>query len=234
VRGTVDWRVSESTSLVPDLLNQIHDKSVLDYAIFDLGGGNQWLSTRLYLFTVILHRMRGLRRIVFVDRHQGIERHFGGIATPSQVKYALAICYPWLELAFSNAYKELSPEIRTTYGSIDPMKAEQLVNRFFWDPEIRKNPPPPPPEGWVGLPPNNIRVWEHADWLDTSKVMKILNGVLDRSQVGKQDQGKSARDQAKSILSCEGDLVASVDETGRFETLIDKRRLQDEVVRDLL
>lgn len=50
--GTLDVRISDFQSLIPDL-TQIQDSSGVDYAIFDLGGGNGWLSTRLYLFTLM-------------------------------------------------------------------------------------------------------------------------------------------------------------------------------------
>jgi hypothetical protein len=42
-----------------ELIKLLEDVSLADYVIFDLGNGEEWLSSRLYLFTVILQRMRG-------------------------------------------------------------------------------------------------------------------------------------------------------------------------------
>jgi hypothetical protein len=122
----------------PDLVTQIQENSVADYAIFDLGDGNKWLNTRLYLFAVILQRMRRLRNIVFVDKHQEISHQFVGIAKPSEVYYSLARRYPWLERAFARAYEALSDvRVTTVYGSIDQLNAVELVEKFLEDKEIQ-------------------------------------------------------------------------------------------------
>jgi hypothetical protein len=230
--------ISGFPSSAPKLLEQIQDRSIVDYAIFDLGDGNQWLSTRLYLFTVILHRMRGLKSIVFVDTYQTIRHHFVAIAEPTQVQYTLASRYPWLERTFARVYGNLpNLAITSINGTIEQWNALQLVGNFLQDNEIQQVQPPPVAPGnrteWVYLDRGNI--WEHADWLDTDKVEEILGEVLKRSRVSRLDlQGKSTIDQAKLILSFKEPFVVVVDQDRRFERLIDRQRLADEITRGLV
>jgi len=237
--------ISNLVSLLPALLAQIQDSYVVDYAIFDLGDGDKWLSTRLYLFTLLLHRIRRVRTILFVDKDQGIQNHFVGLAAPVEVQYALAKRYPWLERAFARTYANLPDvKITTAYGSIDPSSAKKFAQDFLDDEEIRRDMGPGQPGEWVGLgSPGPITKWEHADWLNTSEVVKILGKVLDRSQVGEQDLHERSqvgeqdlygieltKDQVKLILSSKGEFLALVDQVGRFKALINKKRLEDKVL----
>lgn len=217
----------------PQLLQQIQERSIVDYAIFDLGDGSQWLSSRLYLFTTLLHRMRGLRSIVFVDIHEAITHHFIGIADPSQVRYALAIRYPYLETAFAKAYGNLPGLVITSvYGSFEQWKTIDLVTNFFKEIQ-QEEPSDSDKRNWVYL--KRHKKWEHAEWLDTLKVKEILQEVIDTSRVSSVDLlGKSTENQVKLILSFKVPFVARVDQDQRFQSLIDRQRLADEVIRLIL
>lgn len=108
---TVDLRSSSAqtasqvlTSTSGPKLVSLLPGSRLDYVIFDLGQGDKWLTSRLYLFAVILHRIRYLRSIIFVEKTtEGIRHHFVGSADPTELAWALAHSYPWMEAALSVA-----------------------------------------------------------------------------------------------------------------------------------
>lgn len=62
-----------------------------------------------------------------------------------------------------------------------------------------------------------------------------MGEVLNRSYVSDEAlQGKSASDQIKSILYFKAPFVAVVDPDRRFEKLIDRQRLADEVARSVM
>jgi len=137
--------ISGFPSYASKLVEQIQEKSILDYDIFDLGNGVQWLSTRLYLFTIILQRMRGLKNIVFIDTHEGIRLRLVGIGEPDQVRY------PWLEPTFAKVYGNLpNLMITSVHGSVEKWVAEQLILCFLKDLNIQDSNAPPPP---LPLPP---------------------------------------------------------------------------------
>jgi hypothetical protein len=66
----VDLRQRASAMQVTDstartFLNQLRDPTTADYAIVNLGTGDQWLTSRLYIMAVVLPRMKGLKAFVF-------------------------------------------------------------------------------------------------------------------------------------------------------------------------
>ena len=68
---------------------QIEATSALELAIVDLGQGHEWLTSRLYILSVILTRMRGLKAIVFVDNANNSHGRFLGICPAGR---AMAAC----------------------------------------------------------------------------------------------------------------------------------------------
>jgi hypothetical protein len=70
-----------------------------DSATFDLGVGDRWLTSRLYIFAVVLSEVLGIRCMVFVQTREGVPRRFIGLASPQAVRRALERRYGWLERA---------------------------------------------------------------------------------------------------------------------------------------
>jgi hypothetical protein len=107
--GSADVREAAGANIFDSyadtLLQSIEGPGSLDFAVVDLGRGDKWLSSRLFLFAVLLRRMRGLRRLVFVQTNDLSDRVFVGSADPEGVRWALAQRYPWLEVAFAAAYQ---------------------------------------------------------------------------------------------------------------------------------
>jgi len=150
---------SDASSLLRELLTPDH----MDYAIIDLGNGDRWLASRLFLFAEFLHRQRGLRCIVFVDDRESVSRRLVGIADPSSVRWGLASQFPWLESALATSYDlvysqdvgaylplpsltppALPPKCSTAHheysapdGKLDPAVAERVVNCFLAHPNIQ-------------------------------------------------------------------------------------------------
>lgn len=73
-----------------DIFWQFKDDETFDYAVIDLGKGQEWLTSRLYIFAIMLERMRGLRCFVFLETKDEIDQRFLGIASPREVRWALA------------------------------------------------------------------------------------------------------------------------------------------------
>lgn len=126
------------TSEVRDLYDQLNVEDHVEFVTFDVGDGKQWLSSRLYLFTIILQEIHSLRCIVFVGKYHDTKYHVIGSVTPKDVRYTLARKYPWLKSAFVTAYGFLkgSGEISGD-GVLDKRGAIKLVDKFLEDPKIR-------------------------------------------------------------------------------------------------
>lgn len=100
------------------LLELARSTDPVDYVRIDLREGMSWLTSRLYLFSVVLPPILGLRCFVFVCSRGEIPRYFLGLASPEAVKIDLEARYPWLRYAVLDA--QLSPlggQIPNRYAS---------------------------------------------------------------------------------------------------------------------
>ena len=72
-----------------------------DFFVVDLRSGDrkEWLTSRLYIFTYVLSRMKGVRCVVFIATRGDIGRSFLGVAGSEELLHALAGAQPWLRLA---------------------------------------------------------------------------------------------------------------------------------------
>jgi hypothetical protein len=229
--------ISVGGSFVPELISQLQQTTPADYFIVDLGKGDIWISSRLYLFTIILQKVRKIRSIVFVDKYQDIRNHFLGIATPSKLQSALEHNYPWLEKAFARAYAE-------DFWGGDMVV--NLINAYIY--EIQTHEPPIAEQlgQWVELKvpeevrqlkePDKSKVWEHASWLDGDKLEKMLEEELQRPWVSERElQTKSDADKARLILSFErSSFVVVLDEDRRFKKLVDRQPIVEEAIRGII
>jgi hypothetical protein len=61
--------------------------------VVDLGSGDQWWSTRLYLLASLLRSLTSVRQIVF----RRMDRRFAGMASPAAIVDGLAAAFPLLD-----------------------------------------------------------------------------------------------------------------------------------------
>jgi hypothetical protein len=106
--GAVDLRHAGQSGDVNDstlrsFYEQISEPSRLDYAVVDLGEGREWLTSRLFILSVILARMRSLRAFVFVETAGHVRRRLVGVSECETVRWRLAMRFPWLEAALAHA-----------------------------------------------------------------------------------------------------------------------------------
>ena len=77
-------------------------------------GQKEWLTSRLYLFSNMLSRMKSVRCIVFTATRGDVGRCFLGVAGAEELLHALAAAQPWLRLdqlqAESNQVGKLQEE----------------------------------------------------------------------------------------------------------------------------
>jgi hypothetical protein len=155
-----------SSSAKSSLFNMFEQPGKYEFVAVNVGRGDRWLSSRLYIFATMLQRMKALRCIVFLGTGPETETQFLGATTPEKVRWGLAMLQPWLEVAYANAYMQSlmagPPTIRNENGAIDAALAEQLVRNFLTNLTV---PPPSPVDvsEWVTFAPNQPP--EHATWL---------------------------------------------------------------------
>jgi hypothetical protein len=237
------------------LFTELSSAGASDYIVADLGRGDQWLSSRLYVFVVVLQRMRGLRSVVFTTTKGDETGVFVGMADPADVRWALATACPWLESAFARAYAQIAPAanspptpfIVSGDGALEPWTANNLVRAFLTElqyppapsavPPAAAPPLPPilpgPPE-WIELPgtPGQPPTWEHATWLSVGFLEQILGpSGLVRDFAFTDSPDVPVEERARAIARRPGETVALITATGRFAGLVDRRAMLEALAR---
>jgi hypothetical protein len=225
------------------LFQQAQDASPADYASIDIGSGDEWLTSRLFIGAAMLERMRGVKCLVFIGRDQAPEGRLLAIAPLRRVRWALAQQQPWLETAFAVAYAEahlnaevphlpsissihaLRPDqsyIKSLNGGLEPWRAGKLVKRFI---QLVQDAPGKTDDEWISLSGGRM---EHASWVTTSLLHKILDSDAFEMWTF-EDLDRPRAERAKAILRRKGRFVAVVNSDRRFLRLIDRYALLEDL-----
>ena len=227
-----------------------------DYFVVDLrSGGDEWLTSRLYLFSYLLGRLKGVRMAVFVATRGDVAARFLAVASVDAVMRALATAHPWLRRArleveanhvgrvSSVPSPPMGPANSTEWneptdlddwwagmrsGSLytDPLDvAQQFLSHLQW-----QQPPDAvdPDDNWLRLPdqPGRPTTWEHAAWLRPSDLTDgLLRDVVRPDWWVVDDRLWTAEDRVRAVAAAPGDYVALLSPTRRFDRLVDRRSL---------
>jgi len=219
-----DYTSSESA-----LLEELKDPTRLDYSIIDLGNGREWVTSRLFLFAVLLQKRRRLRCFVFVESKEGSPRRFIGTATPTQVRQRLGERFPWLEATFMNVSEAVfgfpisnSPGVEPKF---DTDKTCRLVKQFL--DRIQAPVAQPPVKDWVLI---RAGKWERADWLTRETLATYLSTSLNEASIkegGKQTDAEIVR----QVLRNEGTFIALLKSNETFDQLVNRGAMLEELAK---
>lgn len=229
---------SYSTSL----FNELTSSRDAEYAVIDLGTGRKWLTSRLFIFSLVLSQASKIRAFVFVEKTQISRQTFLGIANPNEVRQILANHYAWLDPAFAKSYAG-------TYGDADILGQRKdyiipfifaraqigylmTLVRSFVDAIQSKQKPKVGEESFeqfrmLDEQDKEVDRWERTRWID-SDLFDDLFGRVVRTDRFYDSPDLSRQARADGILRRPGPLVALVDEYNRFLGLVD----QCSLVRD--
>ncbi len=204
------------------LFIQLSDPSHVDYAVIDLGTGNEWLTSRAYVFSMLLERYRGLRCLVFVETIEGRRGQFIMSANPTDVTTALAHRYPRLDRAFAAAYAGLPPEPPQADASQNAFRTSSLVTQYLT--QLQSSAPDGDPGDWVEI--RAPGVWEYSKWLTGARLERLLGDRANASSLAYRPD-EPQRKQVAAAVRRSGPFVAVV-EDGRFRDLIDRGSLLEQ------
>jgi hypothetical protein len=179
-------------------------------------------------------RVRGLRAVVFT-----MPDVFGpkllGTTSVDALRRSLASRYPWLELAYAEAWTATFKTARlldrqtlnpTFSDLVDPQKAGQMLS-YFKDALQHREKTVPTGTGWMLI---GSSVWERAEWVTPTLVAELLGPRLIRT-AAVRDLDSSSEQFARRVLRADGDFVAIVDPNGVFQSAVNRRSLLDRTAR---
>jgi hypothetical protein len=219
-----------SSSAKSSLINMFEQPGKYEFVAINLGRGEKWLSSRLYIFAIMLQRMKALRCIVFLSAGADTDSQFFAATTPDRVRWSLARAQPWLETAYANALVMTATAfggqllVLDQNGAIDAAAAEQLVKNFITNLTVPPAGAPISEFEWVTFASNQPP--EHATWLSREYLQSMADYVLWKDSIVASETKKEAR----SLVRCSAPYVARVKKNGEFIDLIDRVTFLDEMI----
>jgi hypothetical protein len=222
---------SFSQALFQELLNP----APADYAVVNLGEGQKWLTSRLFIFALVLGAARGLRAFVFLEKTASGRRRFIATATPVDIRSALAMKYPWLEEAAVRAeaaqyvlapgsadvqgQTTFSGQLPVLFGA-DQQRVRSFVNQFIQNIQRKTVPPENEKLSYLAMT-GSPQTWERTRWIDGELLERDLAGFLNFACC-EDSPDKPESDLVEAITRREGQFVALVDSDRRFRRLVDR------------
>lgn len=234
-------QVSDSTART--FIDQLSERGRADYAEVNLGEGEEWLTSRLFIMSILFPRHRGVRAFVFLEAAGGVRRRYLGWASPDRLRWCLARRYPWLEAAYANAYAQLleRPDVavadadgalRSTWGPGDAGPSVDLMRGFLE--RVQGVPAPAQDPDWVEIEgdPGTAPVVEHAHWLDGRLLEELLGAELHRASFTMDVlMSRPAPVQMRELAAMDGAFIGVTDAQQRFDALIDRHHTLAQAAR---
>lgn len=223
------------------LAGQIQLSDPADYATIDIASGGEWFTSRLYIASVMIPRMRGVQAFVFVEHANSTNRRFLAVAPAATLRWALAEQYPWLEFAWvqanwglyaaaGSAAADNEMPMTGLNGVIDPKLANQLVNLFISSLQgsFPKGPPFKPDE-WTEL---GNGVFERASWVTSDLLRALLPADCFDAWTGDlRDVPRNQR--MRAVLRRNSDFVAQTIGNREFDRLFDRQAMLTDIAASL-
>ncbi|WP_162419378.1 hypothetical protein [Cyclobacterium roseum] len=216
------------SSGVMDLMEQFSKAGRYDYASIDIYGGKAWLTSRLYIFSTILSKVRGIHYWVFVDSHDSLHKKFIGYVDSRSLRLQLSDRFPVLSRAYMEALLEVFPEGDMCLNEADTWKITQLVQQFLKG--VQKEYPQNEEQGMEGDGTQEIeKGWvllkdqvtlEKARFLDINELREIC-GEWIRTDAIRGLETSSVEHLAEKILLSNERLIPQVDSENRFLDMVD-------------
>jgi hypothetical protein len=234
-------RVVDSAAMT--MFAQLQGEAPAPYLVVDLGEGREWLTSRLYIFAILLRAMRQTGALLFVETVAGVRGRFVGLASPEHVRWALAHAYPWLEADYATAYAQATTARQTSNPNpnpnVDPFVlddngrlaqevAHQVATNFVFAVQVvppGAAVPTTTNDQWVVEDRPDGKFIEHAKWLTGAELERVLGSVLHRFAYLVETVPRSPAEVAREAVRVHGeDVVALVDDQHRFRDMVVNRR----------
>ena len=232
------------------LFAQLASAQHADYAIVDLRDGKEWLTSRLYIFAMILGEVIGVRAFVFLVTSAGANRRFLGVATTADIRRSLGARYPWFDEAAARAMASAYPPAPVSVpvagaepvsdfsNAISPVASADssrgFVRLFIQAIQRTIKPIDLEASSYLELSPTAmepIQKWERARWIDGDGLERVLGDALSFDWV-EDSTDLPRREIAGKVMRKKSSLVALVDGDRRFLGLADRFALLSQQVAE--
>jgi hypothetical protein len=219
-------------------LDQVQMGTPADFAVLDIGQGQEWLTSRLYIADIMLSRMRGVKVFVFVETVGSARRRFIAVAPLAELRWSLARKYPWLEAAWNRALQEVFPAgdpktisadaqgmIQSDDGAFKPWPARQITSAFIQQVQDPARAAKRKTADWVKFDDGRA---ERAAWVTYELLLSLLPSTALQAWAPAMPDAPRAR-RTRAVLRRNGDFTALVHDDRSFLRLVNRRAVLEEV-----
>ncbi len=221
-----------STSYIDDLLNTVFrfNKYEIDYVKIDLGSGNNWLASRLYILAILMN-LKGLKYWVIVYSDKDEEKKYLGWVTSEIIIRKLSEKYPELVETFNDLHDQLNLKIDNSIldsdnlGNIVHSFISKLQTEDYKEYSVKLS---------RGSEGNKEEIYfERTEWLNKSLFEELFNNSLNQNYIV-DDPYKSNEEQVKAILRQKGKYIGVIDKKEKFKRLIDRDVILEKVALKII
>ncbi len=238
------WQKAPSAEVMDSnartFFGQLSEGGSADYALIDLSEGKSWLTSRLYIISILYFQIKGVKAFVFIETQGGIRKRYLGWASSDNVRWLLAIHYQWLEQAYLEAYNIIikgSAKIVSESGRLgydyDPKGNNASIDllRNFLNQIQSPLLPPDNPNKWAYLE-STSPTYEHGQWITGELIEKNLGSNLNKGYIRSSElRAKSEKEQLNMIVSMPDPYIVVVTDDYRFEYVLDRLKILEQSFR---
>ena len=132
-------------------------------------------------------------------------------------------------------FAEAAEKAAASASTSDPGPSVELLKEFLNRVQAPPNPPPPPPDlpNWVLIDPAT-NTYEHALWIGSEPLEGMLGNDLHSSTIRSSElRSKNQKERLRFLLSLPKRFLAVVEDDYRFEYLVDRSVLLEQVASRL-
>jgi hypothetical protein len=220
-----------TTTTIMSLFQALREMPDWVYLLVDIETGHRWLLSRLFVFSMLLRQVRGVRCIIFVESAEGRNRTLLGLASPTGVRQALGTKYPWLEDALRDSWERVGSPVFMDQIPLD--QAQEILDGFIFNPRIQTQTEHSPGSDWSPLGEGS---WDHSQWLDMPRFNRDLAAAcypLSDSMVMRARRESDGTFLAK-LLKCRAPFVALVNDNREFQNLYDRQAIDRRIAESIV
>ena len=228
------------------LNNLLREQEISYCLIINLDNGRTWSASRIFILSLLFLLTKGIKAVVFLESAEAITNTCIGWAETEKVISSFSHRYPWFEESYITAYRDItkgekafnfiiSPQGHPISRYLSPsnyLQTGRLMIAFLK--EIQR--PELPSEeriDWIQVGSDPV-MYEHSSWMTGMGIRDILGDNLLCSTVSR-NRIDSENDLAKvrEFMPVFRRFIPVISKDRRFECLIDRNRLLEQVVQKL-
>lgn len=202
-------------SNVAALINKINSSKNADFAIIDLGEGENWLLSRLYILVILLFKAKGIKYFVFLtSENESESKYLGWISSKSIIK-TISNYDSDMPINFNGVSQDENINFQIQEGIINIENIDNLIISFIGSLQTQTK------SSKKGILLKGSGYYEDTEWVSRELFSTLFSESINENFI-MEDPYKDNKDHLNAILRQKGKYIAVINAKGVFKRLIDR------------